>query len=178
MFNLARLPTNRLELVVRGNRNGQPRSWLFSPVAQHFVSDQNGEAAQDLPAVIGSAAAGNEFTAILVPFGSGLRLALDRDDDGFFNTTEIENGSDPANAASRPHRIISISRVDEDVILQWQSIPNARYTVQWRPDFPSSFGDAWSTLGNELTATNTITTYTDASPEPGLQRFYRVRMEP
>src|SRR5204862_101796 len=45
---------------------------------------------------------GSEITVIGVPIGTGTRIALDRDRDGYLNGDEIVAGSDPANPASIP----------------------------------------------------------------------------
>jgi sugar lactone lactonase YvrE len=46
--------------------------------------------------------AGQEVTFTCVPPGSGIRMGLDRDLDGFFDTDEIDAGSDPADPSSVP----------------------------------------------------------------------------
>ncbi len=43
---------------------------------------------------------GQELTYTCVPPGSGVRIGIDRDEDGFPDRTEIEAGSDPADANS------------------------------------------------------------------------------
>jgi hypothetical protein len=42
----------------------------------------------------------NELTFTVVPRGSGRRIGVDRDDDGYFDRTELEAGFDPADPAS------------------------------------------------------------------------------
>jgi len=37
-----------------------------------------------------------------VPPGSGIRIGIDRDLDGFYDRDELDAGSDPADPASRP----------------------------------------------------------------------------
>ena len=41
-----------------------------------------------------------DLTYTCVPPGNGQRLALDRDEDGFYNRDELAAGTDPADAAS------------------------------------------------------------------------------
>ncbi len=54
-------------------------------------------------ALLGLAATpGQEITFTCVPPGSGLRMGIDRDEDGFFDQDEIDAGSDPADPASTP----------------------------------------------------------------------------
>ena len=45
---------------------------------------------------------GQELTYTCVPPGSGQRIGLDRDEDGFFDHDEIDEGRDPADAADFP----------------------------------------------------------------------------
>ncbi len=49
-----------------------------------------------------AATAGQELTYTCVPPGSGVRIGIDRDEDGFPDRTEIEAGSDPADPNSVP----------------------------------------------------------------------------
>ena len=46
--------------------------------------------------------AGQELTYTCVPPGSGTRIGVDRDEDGFFDRDELDAGSDPADPASVP----------------------------------------------------------------------------
>ncbi len=178
MFNLALDLNSRLDLIVRGHKEGRARSWLLRRITQDFLSDRNGETARTLAEVIAAAAPGNEFTAILVPRGTGARLALDRDEDSYFNTTEVETGANPDDPASHPSRITSISRVGTEVTLTWESVSGARYTVEARASLPSDGASAWTRLLEPFVATSDRTTYTNALPEVHTARFYRVRMEP
>jgi hypothetical protein len=45
---------------------------------------------------------GQELTFTCVPPGSGLRMGIDRDEDGVYDGDEIAAGSDPADPASMP----------------------------------------------------------------------------
>ena len=60
-----------------------------------------------LPAITSAAlralgARGSEVIVMGVPRGSGTRMALDRDRDGYFDGDELDAGSDPGNPASTP----------------------------------------------------------------------------
>jgi hypothetical protein len=107
-----------------------------------------------------------------------VRLALDRDGDGYFDTSELDLGSDPADPAS-PNRILSVSKVSTNVALAWQSVSGSKYVIEWRTNFPvAGVTNNWSTLTPALSARTNITSYTDSPPAGELQRFYRVRKEP
>lgn len=47
---------------------------------------------------------GGELTYTAVPPGSGTRIGIDRDRDGYLDGDELEEGSDPADPASVPCR--------------------------------------------------------------------------
>jgi len=76
---------------------------VLPPALGNFQSDRVAEAPL-LPAQLQSVAAvpGQELTYTCVPPGSGLRLGVDRDEDGFYDRDEIDAGSDPADASSTP----------------------------------------------------------------------------
>ena len=131
-----------------------------------------------LTAVTALAAPGNEFTATLVPRGSGQRLALDRDGDGYFDTTEVEMGYDASDPASHPGRIVGYSKSGSNFVLNWDSAAGLKYAVEWTTNSPSIASNIWSTFVPTLTATTNITGYTDAPPSTDSKRFYRVRKDP
>jgi hypothetical protein len=178
MFSLALRTNSRVELVVRGKQNGQKRNWLLRRATQDFLADRNGEIAPNLANVIAAAAPGNEFTAILVPEGSGRRLALDRDGDGYFDATEIEAGSNPADPASLPRPFVRISKLASNVSLVWTSVPGSRYALDWSTNLSLTGTNLWRNLVAPFTVTSNITTYTDTPPAIERGRFYRVRLEP
>jgi len=178
MFNLALRTNSRVELVLRGKTNGVLRQWLLRRATQDFQSDRHGEIAPTLASVIAPAASGNEFTATLVPQGSGTRLALDRDGDGYFDASEVETGFDPGDPTSHPGRIFSVSKVQTNIVLAWQSAPGARYTVQWATNFPLTTAPVWNSLGSTVTSVQASTAFTDSPPAGVFGRFYRVRLEP
>src|SRR5262249_25284483 len=100
---IARAQAGECDLVVRGILANQARGWLYRPASGTFQSDRASEpliSESTLRTQAGTG--GQERTYTCVPPGSGTRIALDRDEDGFFDRTELDAGSDPANAASTP----------------------------------------------------------------------------
>ncbi len=178
MFSLALRTNSRVELVVRGKQNGQKRNWLLRRATQDFLADRNGESAPNLANVIASAAPGNEFTAILVPEGSGRRLALDRDGDGYLDATELEAGANPGDPTSLPQPFVRISKLATNVTLRWTSVPGSRYALDWSTNLSLTGTGLWRNLLAPFTVASNSTTYTDAPPIAEPQRFYRVRLEP
>jgi len=83
------------ELVVKGVIAGEARGALFVG-ADAFQPDRAGDALIDKTALRNlAAAAGQELTYTCVPPGAGTRVALDRDEDGFFDRDELDAGFDP-----------------------------------------------------------------------------------
>jgi YVTN family beta-propeller protein len=177
MFDLVIRTNSRLELVLRGKKSGQMRGWLLRRPTQEFQSDRHDETAATMGEVIATAAPGNEFTATLVPEGSGVRFALDGDGDGYFDTSEAEAGFNAADPLSHPDWIVNISRSGSQVGLSWLSTPGTRYILEFSGVLSVATHD-WNALGAPLLASTNITTYTDSPPAQASQRFYRVRKEP
>jgi mono/diheme cytochrome c family protein len=98
----ARADAGECDLVARGVANGEARGWLG--VARGlFVADRRADAPIDDAALRALATAdGQELTLTCVPPGSGPRMAIDRDEDGFLDRDELDAGTDPADPASRP----------------------------------------------------------------------------
>ncbi len=101
MVPLADADPGRLDLVVKGVVSGQARGWVYDRATDVFLSDRDGETISEVD-LRNLAGAGTEQTWTLVPRGSGVRIGIDRDEDGFGDRTELDMGSDPANALSLP----------------------------------------------------------------------------
>jgi YVTN family beta-propeller protein len=99
---LARAGAGECDVVVKGNVGGQQRGWVRT-AAGTFQSDRTGEPLlTDTQLRAQAATAGQELTYTAVPPGSGTRIGIDRDGDGFPDRTELDAGSDPADPASVP----------------------------------------------------------------------------
>jgi hypothetical protein len=95
-------PVPECDLIVTGWFGGERRSWLYMGNGM-YRSDR---AAEPLIArtVLENAATNpiQEMTFTCVPSGSGNRMALDKDEDGFFDRDELDAGSDPEDPLSTP----------------------------------------------------------------------------
>ena len=99
---VARAALGECDLTVKGVLAGLARGW-YRRADGLFQSDRNDEAPiGDATLRAQASVAGQERTYTCVPPGSALRVGVDRDEDGVFDRTEIDHGSDPANAASVP----------------------------------------------------------------------------
>jgi YVTN family beta-propeller protein len=99
---VARAAANECELTVKGTIAGQQRGALRLASGQ-FRTDRASEALlTDAQVRAFAATPGQELTYTCVPPGSGTRVGVDRDEDGFFDRDELDAGSDPADPASTP----------------------------------------------------------------------------
>jgi YVTN family beta-propeller protein len=96
----ARAAAGDCDLIAHGRVGGTRRNWLFG--AGGWNADRTGIAPITSSELRALAGPGAEITVIGVPPGSGNRMGLDRDRDGFLNGDELAAGSDPANPASVP----------------------------------------------------------------------------
>jgi YVTN family beta-propeller protein len=101
MIALANSSTSRVDLVAKSIKDGLPRSWFFDRTSGNFLSDRLAEVYSP-DALRGLAAVGSEQTYTVVPRGTGRRVGIDRDGDGFLDRDELDCGTDPANALSFP----------------------------------------------------------------------------
>jgi YVTN family beta-propeller protein len=176
MMSHARTATSRVDLVVHGMRDGTPHVWLMND--ENFVSDKFGET-NSLAETLAFASAATPLRFTFVPKGSGARIALDRDGDGFPNRTEIENGADPADANNIPDltpRLELIELVLGQIHLRWFGAVGTAYKVQSRRDFAA--GSDWSDTGVEGTiVTNPVELFFTAV-QANFARFFRIVLTP
>lgn len=93
--------TNKVGLVVKGRQAGLVRGYAWVPTSSHFQSDRAAETLAQ-SALQSAGASGNELTFTVVPKGSETRIGIDRDLDGYLDRDELDAGTDPADANSRP----------------------------------------------------------------------------
>ncbi len=91
----------RVDLVVKALIDGNPRGAVYDTGSGLFLTDRNGDTAsqEDLKLL---ASPLQPLTYTLVPGGTGIRVGVDRDGDGWGDTTERENGKNPADAGDHP----------------------------------------------------------------------------
>jgi DNA-binding beta-propeller fold protein YncE len=99
---IARAAAGECDLTVKGNLAGLQRGW-YRTAAGVFQSDRASDPPiNDTTLRAQVATPGQELTYTCVPPGSGIRVGVDRDEDGAFDRDELDAGSDPANPASVP----------------------------------------------------------------------------
>ena len=85
------------DLIAKGVVNGEYRGWRRLSNG-NFDPDRVGESQISANALRNLAnTAGQEITFTCTPPGSGLRMGIDRDEDGAFDRDEIDAGTNPAN---------------------------------------------------------------------------------
>ena len=94
----AQATVGNCDLIAKGRVDGVSRGWEF--VAGNWNPDRTGEpvlSSADLRALGGL---GSELTVSGVPPGSGHRMGVDRDRDGYLDGDELAAGADPGNPLS------------------------------------------------------------------------------
>jgi hypothetical protein len=99
---VARALAGDCDLVAKTTLAGEQRGGLLlSSGAFQLDRESDGQVAEaDLRAL--ALTPGQEVTYTCVPPGSGARIGLDRDGDLFFDSDELDHGTDPADAADFP----------------------------------------------------------------------------
>ena len=90
------------DLVVKGTFGTEARGFLFVPGTGNYASDRAAEAAYTQAQLDTNADAGNPLTYTCAPPGSGTRMAIDEDLDGFRDRDERDVFTSPSNAGSAP----------------------------------------------------------------------------
>ncbi len=89
------------DLTVKGVRDGEVRGWYRSAPGT-FRSDRAGEPVLADSQVRALASAETPLTYTCVPPASGVRVGVDRDEDGSFDRDELDWRSDPSDPMSQP----------------------------------------------------------------------------
>jgi len=91
---IQRAAKSECDLVAKGTVNGENRGWVMTVSAANsddtvFQSDRKSE--QHTAAQLKQIAAqpGQELTFTCVPFGSGTRIGIDRDEDGIYDADDL-----------------------------------------------------------------------------------------
>jgi DNA-binding beta-propeller fold protein YncE len=104
MIALANSSTSRVDLVAKGFKGGLARGWFFDRTTGNFQSDRFLETYSP-DSLRGLAALGSEQTYTVVPRGTGKRIGIDEDGDGYLDRDELDFGSDPRDPLSMPTNV-------------------------------------------------------------------------
>jgi len=89
------------DLVAHARIGGVTKGFWYQP-GHTFLSDFDPEGSIPADTLRSWAASGSEITYLGVPPGSGRRMGIDRDRDGYRDRWEVAMGSDPADPLSTP----------------------------------------------------------------------------
>ncbi len=87
MISLADAPGGRVDLIVKGGMDNDQQGWVYDADSNLFLADQVGQtiSSADLRNL---ASPGTPLTYTLVPAGSGVRMGIDRDENGVLDGDE------------------------------------------------------------------------------------------
>ena len=158
--------TGRVQLIVKGYRDGIPRGWFFQ--TNQFRPDAPGPGLSRSN-LFALANAENKLLFTLVPSGSGQRLGIDRDEDGLLDFEELEV-QPPASALPR---LSTFKREANSLELISQTAPGQRVRLQYKDSLHEAL---WLPLTEFAdAATGSITN--DLQIDPGArERYYRLEV--
>jgi len=107
----AQAEAGNCDLIAHGRIGGVMKGFWYQRGGT-FLSDFDPEGSIPANWLLSWAAAGSEITYLGVPPGSGKRMGIDRDRDGYRDRWEITQGSDPADPLSTPHDEHALGHVD------------------------------------------------------------------
>ncbi|MFY9825199.1 MAG: hypothetical protein WAM82_27725, partial [Thermoanaerobaculia bacterium] len=91
------------DLVVKGESNHGEKGYLYDVAADRFIGNRRSDAPlSDANLRLRAFQDGGELTYTCTPPGSGVRIGIDRDEDGVLDGDEEDRGRDSAVAASVP----------------------------------------------------------------------------
>ncbi len=169
----------QLDLVVKGRENGQPRGWFFERAGGYFQSDRLAET-ETLAQLLALAAPGSEQTYTLVPPGSGERIGIDRDADGFFDQDELDAGANPANPLSVPTKPpsqiggVTVALDTNSITLHWYAVKGVVCQLQSKGELTDA---AWTTLSTSTAEVGGMSA-ADLTVSSNASRFYRIIAAP
>ena len=129
---VARANAGECDLVVKGRLASVDRGAVYIGGGE-FLTDRVADPPITDAALRALAnTSGQEITYTCVPPGSGVRLGIDRDDDGFADRDEIEAGSDPADPASTPSGVDPVCGAVTSFVFKKASFKDSigRFTLQ------------------------------------------------
>ena len=113
---IARAAAGECDLVVKGSVAGEARG-AYRTAAGTFQTDRAAQAPVSDAAIRALATTpGQELTYTCVPPGSGRRVGVDRDEDGFFDSDERDAGSDPSSQLSQPIACVAGGTIAKPVV--------------------------------------------------------------
>jgi YVTN family beta-propeller protein len=179
MIALALNTNSPLDLVAKGREDGLTRGWFFERTGGYFQSDRLAET-ETPTELLALAASGSEQTYTLVPIGSGERIGIDRDADGYFDQDELDAGYNPANPLSVPTAPapqingMSLALNNNGVALNWYAVAGLACQLQYKNNLADP---AWTTLSTNIAGIGALSA-SDPTRPTNAARFYRILAVP
>ena len=85
----AQVQAGKIDLIAKGTIDGKPRGLLYRPVFNDYFVDRNGIGPFTRAELRQKIQSGDTLTIMGVPRGSGIRLGIDRDEDGVWDGQEF-----------------------------------------------------------------------------------------
>ena len=158
MIALATSSTSRVDLVVKGWESGLPRGWFFDSTRSLFQSDRQAET-ETATALRALAGLGSEQTYTLVPRGTGRRIGIDRNADGFLDRDALD------------FKVTAFNVTSSGTTVSWVSVSNFTYQLQYKTNLTDS---PWTAVPGNVVASGTTASQTDATVPANTSRFYRI----
>jgi hypothetical protein len=146
-----------INLVIKGNVDGQRRGYLFQPASQNYRADRQLLAPVTRASLVAKVMAGATITIMGVPPGTGMRMGIDRNLDGVLD-------------GDTPSPTLRIAAASTNTVVAW-STNAAGFVLETSAALPNSTN--WSAetslrgqVGSEFNVTN--------APIPS-SRFFRLK---
>jgi YVTN family beta-propeller protein len=113
-------------LIVKGHQAGLARGYLY--LGGGLFQSDRGTETLTAAALQAAAAVGSELTYTAVVTGTGTRLGIDRDEDGFLDRDELDAGTDPADPTSFPGAVLEVHLAAVQTALKVELVKAGRST--------------------------------------------------
>jgi len=164
------------DIILRANISGIARSWLYDRKLKLFQSNRKSEVMSTNEVIALAQTNSSTFFYPVYP-GTGVRIGLDSDLDGYFDQDEIDANSDPYNPISTPTnpegklKLVALKSTAGDVEISWETSPGIVYDLQYAENLNPA---DWRSLSGSRTASSSSITQTD---HPMTSRYYRVMVD-
>jgi YVTN family beta-propeller protein len=101
------------DLIAKGRVGFEPRGWVYAGGGM-WRPDRSAESDIPTAQIVSLAGLGSEITVTGVPPGSGTRLGIDQDRDGYRDADERDAGSNPADPNSTPGNVAVDARASHE----------------------------------------------------------------
>jgi DNA-binding beta-propeller fold protein YncE len=149
--------SNNVDLVVVGKISGARHGFVFQPAQQTYSPDSTNMNAFARAQLTARVAAGDQLTIMGVPPGTGIRMGIDRDEDGVLN-------------ADMPPPKVQLAATGTNVVISWP-FNAVGFSLEYTTNLVSGL---WTAASEPLEVTNSVNVVTASAALA--RRFYRLAM--